>query len=177
MKIRSVFAGLVLILALVAVAQAQPEIGLSAFAVTNNQPGTQEFGYGLHGQFKYDRIVVGGDFFGDPARNNPKRLSQGRAFATFQAYEWGNLLKFHVGAGGFKQGNETGAFGQLNVDAGKKFTAFGRAGRQNFYEADGVYFVVDAERFRVGPFYRYSTIRINGLKQDNHQAGFRLTLR
>lgn len=166
----------VVLFALVAFAlivSAQPTLNGSLGAITNNQPGTSEFVYGIGGDFTFRKLTVGLDVFGDPTRTNPKQLTRGRAFAAWKLYEGSNITVWG-GGGGYKTGNETGGFGQIGLSAYKRFHAFGRYGSENFTEADGYYDVLHTDRFGFGPFYRYTRLQSF---PNLHQAGFRFTLR
>ena len=163
---------LILVFALAIVASAQVNLQVSGFAVTNNPAGTQEFGYGLGGGYRYEKLYLGLDVFSDPSKTNPKQPARGRAFATWDLYDW-NGLKLSAGGGGWKTGNETGGFGHVGVQF-RRFSAIGRYGNQQFAEAEGAFEAIKAERFAVGPFYRYTR---TGNFQTLQQAGLRLTLR
>ena len=168
----------VCVLALVvtpATVSAQPSIDLSGGAITNAANGQQEFFYGIGGGFKYERLYLGLDVFGDPSRDNPKQMSRGRAFGLWQLTDY-NGWTFSAGGGGGKTGNETFGFGQVNADF-KRFSAFGRYGSQDFVEAEGFYRVLTTERLAAGPFYRYTGLDVQGQATRLHQAGLRLTLR
>lgn len=153
-------------------AHAQVTLQGSGFAITNNSAGTQEFGYGLGGSYRYERLAIGGDVFSDPSKANPRQPARGRAFATWNLWDYQGL-RFSIGGGGWKTGNETGGFGQVGVRL-QRLSAWGRYGNQQFAEAEGAYEAIKAERFAVGPFYRYTR---TGNFQTLQQAGLRLTLR
>jgi len=156
-------------------ALAQPSVDISAGAITNTPAGAQEFFYGIGGGFKFNKLYLGLDVFGDPSKANPKLMTRGRAFATYNLFGYEGWT-FSAGAGGGKTGNEAIGFGQVNADF-KRFSAFGRYGNQEFIEAEGFYAVIDSERFRFGPFYRFSGVDVQGAAWRLHQTGVRITLR
>lgn len=153
-------------------AAAQVDVSASVFAITNTPAGAQQIGLGAGGGFRYERAYIGLDVFGDPSRQNPKQLTRGRAFLTYDAVSYAGF-KFAVGGGGFKTGNETGGFGQLGLNY-DRFTAWGRYGNQDFVEADGSFAVISTDRFAVAPFYRFTGL---AGQPRLHQAGLRFTLR
>lgn len=169
---KRLFLILVFLAAFAVAGHAQVNLQASGFAIVNSSAGTQEFGYGLGGGYRYEKLYLGLDVFSDPSKTNPKQPARGRAFVTWDLYDWKGL-RLAVGGGGWKTGNETGGFGQAGLQF-KRFSAWGRYGNQEFAEAEGVYEAIQAERFTVGPFYRVT--RLQNL-QTLQQAGLRLTLR
>jgi len=120
-------------------ALAQPSVDISAGAITNTPAGAQEFFYGIGGGFKFNKLYLGLDVFGDPSKANPKLMTRGRAFATYNLFGYEGWT-FSAGAGGGKTGNEAIGFGQVNADF-KRFSAFGgsssvRTSTSRLVEAD-----------------------------------------
>lgn len=155
-------------------AAAQVTLNLSAFAVTNNPQaaGLQNFGYGLGGTYKYDRVAVGLEALADPSRTNPRQATRLRAFADWKLAEWHGLT-IAAGGGGWRTGADMGGFGHLRLKYDRLLLQ-GRYGNRQFTEAESAFEAIKTERFGIGPFYRFTWTQNF---QSLHQAGLRLTLR
>lgn len=148
-------------------------ITIGAFATANNinSINANNVGLSLAGEFKYDRLTIGGEVTGHD--NRPARA---RYFGTFDAFQF-KRASLYGGGGYYRTGKTNGGFGQagLIVD---RFTGWGRYGNKNFIEAHGQFAVLNLDHFAVAPFYRYTRQDLDlAPRQVIHTGGLLFTLR
>jgi hypothetical protein len=157
--------------------QIKPRVQVSAFVVGNNgsAPTTVDkdnVGFGVRGDVEFFKLaLVGGEVYGEHKdRNGNEARTRSRYFGLAKLLDT-DRFQLWGGGEGYKVGNEVGGAGRVDLKLFDFIEASGAYGEDDYLVTDGSARIFKLGSVKLGVFYRFSKLKIQGGPEDRQQVG------